>query len=404
MHKYTSRASFGMAIGAIAAVAATGVQAQQPAAQGAAPASCQQGGFLPQAGRFKSVEVLADGRVTFRICAPSATEVQVTSSDMPDVIPFGRGGPAGLALSKDGTGLWSGTTSKVVAPDNYRFSFVVNGVTVTDPAGTSFSFQRTGANSTLDVPGEAGRFQAYDAKVPHGVVSQIEYWSDTLGKRRAHVYTPPGYFTSNKRYPTLYLVHGAGDSDNSWTSTGHANYILDNLIAAGKAKPMIIVMPFGHTPERANAPGMLANSDFGDDLLKLLIPAVDAQFRTIAKPGSRAMAGLSMGGSHTLRFGLPHSDVFRYIGVFSMGLGNNNNQKDVADYEQANAAGLQRSAKELKLVYYAMGKEDFLYGTVVPTRAMLDRLGIRHVYNESGGGHTWINWRRYLNDFLPRLF
>jgi enterochelin esterase family protein len=233
-------------------------------------------------------------------------------------------------------------------------------------------------------------------------VSVFEYWSKSLGvKRRAHIYTPPGYMRDGKRYPVLYLVHGAGDSDDEWTSTGHAQYILDNLIAAHKARPMIIVMPFGHTPERPGGTNILGNQDFGNDLLKDLIPAIDASWRTIAKPQSRAMAGLSMGGAHTLQFGLPHSDVFRYIGVFSMGLGN---QENAASYEKANAETLKRSARELQLVYYAIGKEDFLYSSAAPTRAMLDRQGIHHVYNESGGGHTWINWRRYLNDFLPRLF
>lgn len=372
--------------------------AGQAAAPGA-PTTCS------NATGFKSVEAAADGKVTFRLCAPDATTVLVTSSDMAGAIPFGRGGPAGLALTRDATGLWSGTTAVAVAADNYRYSFAVNGVTVPDPLATTFSMERTGTQSTVELPGAAAKFQSYDPGIPHGTVSVIEYWSGSLGtRRRAHVYTPPGYMRSSQSYPVLYLVHGAGDSDNSWTSTGHAQYILDNLIAAGKARPMIIVMPAGHTPARAGAPGMLGNTDFGDDLHKVLIPQIDATFRTIRQPSSRAMAGLSMGGAHTIQFGLTHPETFRYIGVFSMGLGNGGNQAEVERYEQANAAALSRSAKEMKLVYYAIGKEDFLYGTVAPTRAMLDRQKIRHVYNESGGGHTWINWRRYLEDFLPRLF
>lgn len=392
-----------LAASLIGALAAACLHAQAPAAQG--PASCRSGGFLPGPAAFQSVEPLADGRVTFRLCAPDATEVRVSSSDMPDAIPFGGGGPAGLAMTRDATGLWTGTTAVPVPADNYRYSFSVNGVTVPDPAATTFSQERVGTQSTIELPGEAAKFQSWNPDVAHGVVSVFEYWSDTLGvKRRAHVYTPPGYFRSSRRYPVLYLVHGAGDSDNSWTSTGHAHYILDNLIAAGKARPMIIVMPFGHTPARAGAPGMLGNTDFGDDLHKELIPQVEANFRTLNRPDSRAMAGLSMGGAHTLQFGLTHPQTFRYIGVFSMGLGTGGNQEDIARYEQANAAALARSARDMKLVYYAMGKDDFLYGTVAPTRAMLDRQKIRHVYNETGGGHTWINWRRYLEDFLPRLF
>jgi enterochelin esterase family protein len=276
----------------------------------------------------------------------------------------------------------------------------VNGIATADPQAVTFSRERTGVQSTLEVPGAAGAFQAWDPKVAHGGVSEIEYWSEALGKRRAHVYTPPGYFKSGKRYPVLYLVHGAGDSDDNWTSTGHANYILDNLIAAGKAKPMIIVMPFGHTPDRPGA-NLLANTDFGDDLTKNLIPLIDKDFRTNARASQRAMAGLSMGGSHTIRHGLTHPELFNYIGIFSMGL---SNPADVAAYEKDNAAALARDAKDLKLVYYAIGKDDFLYNTSAPTRGMLDHQGIRYVYNESGGGHTWINWRRYLDDFLPRLF
>lgn len=363
-----------------------------------AQASCATGGFLPAPARYRSVEAGEDGRVTFRLCAPGATEVRVTSSDMPDVIPFG----GGLPLTRDASGLWSGTTSAPVAADNYRYSFQVNGVTVPDPQAITFSRERTGTQSTLEVQGEAGRFQSYDPGIAHGLVSEFEYWSETLGaKRRAHVYTPPGYTRDTRRYPVLYLVHGAGDSDDSWTSTGHAHYILDNLIAAGKARPMIVVMPFGHTPERAGAPGMLGNTDFGDDLHKELVPKIDANFRTIARPASRAMAGLSMGGAHTLQFGLTRPDVFRYVGIFSMGLGVG---EDVARYEQVNAAALARSAREMKLVFYAMGRDDFLYASVAPTRAMLDRQKITHLYEESAGGHTWINWRRYLADFLPRLF
>ena len=380
---------------------------QAPAAGQPAPApqpdNCLARGFA-QSSPFKSVEVLPDGRVTFRVCAPGASDVKVTSNDLPGVIPLALAGGGGLAMTKGDKGIWSATTTQPVAADSYRCNFSVDGARVPDPQATTFSHERTGTNSTFEVTGPEGAFQAWDRNVPHGTVSVLTYWSSALGSaRRAHVYTPPGYLTDTRRYPVLYLVHGAGDSDDSWTSIGRAHLILDNLIAAGKARPMIIVMPFGHTPDRPGA-DLLANTDFGDDLVKDLIPFVDRNLRSIAQPSARAMAGLSMGGSHTIRFGLPRSDLFRYIGIFSMGLGMAGREQDVARYETENAAGLKRSAKELKLVYYAMGREDFLHGTVAPTRALLDRQGIRHVYHESGGGHTWINWRRYLEDFAPRLF
>jgi enterochelin esterase-like enzyme len=389
---------------AAALLVTTGFAQAQQAAPAVPPAqpeptTCVQRGFATGPAAYKSVEVLPDRRVTFRVCAPAATEVRVTSSDIADVIPFGQG----LPLTKDDKGLWSVTTDKPIAPDNYRFNFSVNGARVPDPQSTTFSQEVVGINSTFEVLGPEGAFQTYNKDVPHGLVSTYEYWSNSLGvKRRAHVYTPPGYLTSSKRYPVLYLVHGAGDSDDSWTRTGHANYILDNLIATGKARAMIIVMPHGHTPNRPGT-DILTNTDFGDDLIKDLMPQIEKEFRTINKPDARAMAGLSMGGSHTLRYGLTHPELFHYIGIFSMGLGVAG-PEDVTRYETANAAVLQRDAKELKLVYYAMGKDDFLYRSVVPTRAMLDKYGIKHVYNESGGGHTWINWRRYLNDFAPRLF
>jgi enterochelin esterase family protein len=365
----------------------------------AAPANCA---AVRGAPGWKSVEPLADGRVTFRLCAPDASTVYLASTDLPGIVPMDATRP-GLAMARGGDGVWSVTTARV-DPDNYRYNFLVNGAVVPDPQASSFSQERTGTRSTFEMPGAAGSFQSYDRNVPHGMVSVFEYWSASLNtKRRAHVYLPPGYTRDSKRYPVLYLVNGAGDSDDNWTSTGHANYILDNLIAAGKARPMIIVMPAGHTPDRPGG-NMLANTDFGSDLLQDLIPAIDAGFRTEARPRSRAMAGLSMGGAHTLQFGLPHVDTFHYVGIFSMGLGFGGNADDIRRYEQQHAAGLAQTARQMKLVYYAIGKEDFLYSSAAPTRAMLDRAGIHHVYNETGGGHTWINWRRYLADFAPRLF
>jgi enterochelin esterase-like enzyme len=387
---------------AIATALSIGTLALPAAAQDEAPATCRPQGMFAVA-QYTSVEQLADGRVTFRLCAPDAREVRVVSTDIDYAIPMGfsPGSPRGLPMVKDATGLWEATSAVPIAADNYRYNFEVDGVRTPDPMATTFSRERMGINSTMELAGPEGAFQAWDPAIAHGVVSRVDYWSSPLDMRRgAYVYTPPGYMTGTDRYPVLYLVHGAGDSADSWTEVGHANTILDNLIAASRAKPMIIVMPFGHTPDRPAA-NMLANTDFGDDLHQALIPFVDANFRTIADRDHRAMAGLSMGGAHTLRFGLTRPDVFSRIGVFSMGLGMG--PTDVADYTAANDDLLKRSASEMDLVYYAMGSTDFLYGTVAPTRAMLDQYQIAHHYHESDGGHTWINWRRYLTDFLPRL-
>lgn len=397
----------GLAAALLVAGFALPAAAQQPAA-GEAPPSCRpQGPFA--AAQYKSVEPLADGRVTFRICAPEAHDVRVTSNDIHDAIPMGQepGSFRGLAMTRDASGLWSVTTTVSIAPDTHRFNFQVDGASVPDPLATTFSHQRTGTNSTFEILGPEGAFQTWRKDVPHGAVMRIEYWSETLGQKRpAMVYTPPGYMNGTEAYPVLYLVHGAGDSADSWTSVGHAHLILDNLIAEGKARPMIVVMPFGHTPERPNAGGpgtILVNTDFGHDLIKDLIPFVDANFRTLASQESRAMAGLSMGGAHTVRFGLTHPELFDHVGIFSMGLGLQG-PDEIPAYETANQAALRRAAQDMDLVYFAMGTDDFLYRTVAPTRAMFERNGIAHVYNESGGGHTWINWRRYLADFAPRLF
>jgi enterochelin esterase family protein len=171
------------------------------------------------------------------------------------------------------------------------------------------------------------------------------------------------------------------------------------LIAAGKAKPMIIVMPNGHTPDRPSAgtTNMLQNTDFRDDFLKVVIPYIDSHYRTIANAQNRAMAGLSMGGGHTIQNGLTHPELFSYIGVFSISGGGE-------QYEKANDAALKKAAADLKLVYYAYGREDFVARNTDQLKGTLSKYGIRFMLHETGGGHTWINWREYLNDFVPRLF
>lgn len=349
---------------------------------------------------YKSAEQLPDGRVTFRMCAPDATTVAVGSSDNDDIAPNSFVGGKGRPMTKDDKGMWSVTTPNPIAPNTYRYFFFVDGVRVPDPAAREFSFERSNVDSLIEVTGAAEDFETWHNNIPHGAVATVEYWSEPLGVvRRMHIYTPPGYEKDRKSYPVLYLVHGAGDSDDSWTSVGRANNILDNLIAAGKAKPMIIVMPNGHTPERPNADraNILQNSDFSDDLLKVVIPYVDAHYRTIANADNRAMAGLSMGGAHTINTGLPHPEIFHYIGVFSiMGGG--------VQYEQAHDAALKKDATAMKLVYYAYGSQDPVVRNADQLKGTLSKYNIRLTLHETGGGHTWINWREYLNDFSPRLF
>jgi enterochelin esterase-like enzyme len=392
------------------AAAASGLAQQTPPAPGAGGRGAFGRGGDPDrcaapspmaTPNYKSQEQLPDGRVTFRICAPDATTVTLGTSDNDEIAPNTFTGGRGRPMVKDDKGMWSVTTPNPIAANTYRYFFFVDGVRVPDPAARELSLERSNIDSLVEVTGPAEDFEAWRKDVPHGSVATIEYWSEPLGAlRRMHVYTPPGYEKNNKSYPVLYLVHGAGDSDDSWTSVGRANNILDNLIAAGKAKPMIVVMPNGHTPDRPSGGGganMLQNPDFGNDLLKVVVPYIDANYRTMANANNRAMAGLSMGGAHTIQNGLPHPEVFHYVGVFSMVGGGE-------QYEKAHDAALKQAAKDMKLVYYAYGSEDPVVRNPGQLKGTLEKYNIKLTLHETGGGHTWINWREYLNDFAPRLF
>jgi enterochelin esterase family protein len=352
------------------------------------------------AANYKSAEQLPDRRVTFRICAPEAAKVSLGSSDNEDISPNTFMGGTGRPMSKDEKGMWSVTTPKPLAPDTYRYFFFVDGVRVPDPAAREYSYERSYIDSLVEVTGPSGDFQTWHNNIPHGNIAKIEYWSEPLGTvRRMQVYTPPGYEKTDASYPVLYLVHGAGDSDHSWATVGRANNILDNLIAAGKAKPMIVVMPNGHTPDRANTgdANMLQNTDFRNDFLKAVIPYIDKNYRTVANADNRAMAGLSMGGAHTIENGLPHPELFHYIGIFSITGGGE-------EYEKANDAALRQAATMMKLVYYAYGRQDPVVRNPGQLNNTLTTYGIKLTLHETGGGHTWINWREYFNDFAPRLF
>ena len=260
----------------------------------AAPASAQAPGARPRRVQdtLTSPVIGADGRITFQLYAPKATEVLVRSE-----------GPAPFAnqpLTKGDSGVWRLTAQ--VPADLYIYWFDVDGVAVADPRNNRPRVNMSTVRSLLEVPGTASEFFA-ERPVPHGEVAAVHYQSKALGvPRRMHVYTPPGYATSGQRYPVLYLLHGAGDNDQSWLMAGRANFIIDNLIAAGKAKPMIVVMPAGHTP---NAPGGAPATDaFARDLLSDVVPYVERNFRTLPGREQRAIAGLSMGGQQTLNVGL----------------------------------------------------------------------------------------------------
>jgi enterochelin esterase family protein len=246
--------------------------------------------------------------------------------------------------------------------------------------------------------------------VPHGAVAEVTYWSSTLKRfRRLHVYTPPGYETGAGKFPIFYLLHGAFDSDDSWSSVGRAGVILDNLIAAGKAKPMVVVMPHGHTGPFSF--GMPLGGEFEPEFVADIMPQMEKRYRVHTDRQNRAMAGLSMGGAHTLNIGIPHLDKFAYLGVYSSGIfgiagGMGGAQSQGPSFEEENKAILDdaKLKKGLKLLWFATGKDDFLVGTTRATVEMLKKHQFQVIYKETDGAHTWDKWREYLNEFAPQLF
>jgi enterochelin esterase family protein len=368
----------------------------------------------PPAPVVKSPEVLPDGRVVFRILAPKAESISLEASD---IWGMARGGPN---FSKDADGVWEATVGPI-DPGAYRYRFMVNGVPAMDPRNASVSESNTNAWSLVYIPGAA--FMDTQ-KIPHGAVAAVHYYSTALGKfRRMHIYTPPGYEAGQAKYPVFYLLHGAGDCDDSWTSVGRAGFILDNLIAAKKAKPMIVVMPAGHTSTTFNPGGRAGMGpmldEFTQDFVKDILPYVEANYRVLADRHSRAIAGLSMGGAQTLNIAMSDLGKFSYVGVFSSGVFGSAPRAPAPagaamppaptpspEWEQQHQAVLDDAAlkKDLKLLWFATGSEDFLVGTTKATIEMLRKHGFAPVYKESPGGHTWINWRNYLDEFAPQLF
>ncbi len=343
-----------------------------------------------------SPEVHSDGRVTFRIYAPKALEVAVRGE-------WQAFGEKPAALAKDEKGVWSVTTGPM-EPNAYRYAFDVDGAQVLDPKNTATSESNTSVRSSLFVPGAGAEFMAMN-NVPHGAMRTVWYRSSSLDTtRRMHIYTPPGYDLSAERYPVLYLLHGGGDNDDSWGTVGRAGFILDNLLAAGKTKPMVVVMPAGHVPGPImQAMGASPDEDkFSADLLNDVLPYVEKNLRVKTGPGDRAIAGLSMGGVQTLNIGLNHLDKFSQIGVFSSGWF----PEVLTKVKQERSAGWSSEAakKRLKLFWIAAGKDDIALQNSRNMVAFFNEIGLPHSFRETPGGHTWINWRRYLNEFAPLLF
>jgi enterochelin esterase-like enzyme len=340
-----------------------------------------------------------DGRATFRLAAPNAAKVQLA----------GAVSATPIDMTKGADGAWTVTTPPIV-PGFHYYWFLVDGVQMNDPgADAFFGWQRPTSGIEIPTPGE-DFFQPKD--VPHGQVRMTWYLSKTTGQwRRAMVYTPPDYETAARtRYPVLYLQHGAGEDETGWTKQGRANFILDNLLAAKKAKPMIVVMDRGYATRPGDAPagvgrgpaGVLSPSAFESVIVDDLIPHIDRTFRTQTDRGRRAMAGLSMGSMQTLQITLRNLDKFSWIGFFS-------GAAITADLDTAYNGVFKDAAafnKRVHLLWMGAGTaEERLVQSLAASHAQLDKKGIKHViYNSEGTAHEWHTWRRHLHDFLPRLW
>lgn len=358
-----------------------------------------------------SPEIAKDKSVTFRIHSADAKSVSVNGSWM------GMG--ESLEMTKGDEGVWSAKTG-VLEPSMYHYNFILDGVSVLDPTNPQAMRDGRRYASTLIIPGEGSEFVEVN-DVPHGSLTKVWYDSPTLDlNRRMYVYTPPGYADSKEKYPVLYLLHGGGGDEDAWTSLGRANYILDNLIAAGKAKPMIVVMTNGNPDQTvaisdqkmkpaadapaAGGPMTMGAMDFPNSIVKDVIPYIEKHYRVLTNKENRALAGLSMGALQTQLTGMNNPELFNYLGVFSIGLQMEfgDTTTDLIKAYDTNLDVLKRNG--FKLFYIGVGKEDFVYEGVTLLRKKLDEHDFDYIYNETGGGHTWANWRTYLSDYAPRLF
>lgn len=375
---------------------------------GAAAAEAQERERRPRFGppepEVVSPEVGEDRTITFRLLAPGAESVRLASSDLPDA---GRG----VELQAAEDGVWQAQIGPV-EPGAYRYTFQVDGMSLIDPRNTATSESNGNLWSLAYVPGS----ELSDLKdVPHGALAEVRYYSKSLERfRRMHVYTPPGYEAGEERYPVLYLLHGAMDSDDSWSTVGRAGFILDHLIASGKARPMVVVMPMGHTrPFRFGPPGensfQRQMEEFITDFEQGVRPLAEQRYRLVNDRSHRAVAGLSMGGAQTLDLAARNLRDFGYVGVFSsgvFGIAGGPFQPQGPTWEERHLQALDNAELKsgLKLVWFATGEDDFLLETTRGTVRMLKQHGFEVTSKETAGGHTWTNWRNYLGEFAPLLF
>ena len=375
--------------------------------------------------QVESPVINPDGTVTFRYQAPKAIKVEVTGDFLPtqkiegefNGQKFSYDAPGVGELKEGKGGVWEYTTPFVVAPDMYNYTFRVDGLSVIDPHNMWVNRDVASLTSVLLVPAEGARsdlFAIHD--VPHGTVSKVWYKSQFQGiNRRLTVYTPAGYETSKSKYPVLYVLHGIGGDEDAWVTQGRATQILDNLIARGQAKPMIVVFTNGNISQEA-APGE-NSTGYVNPTMSLpqtmegsfetafpeIVKFIDGRYRTIAKKASRAVCGLSMGGFHTLYLSLNYPDMFGYSGMFSAAIGVSDPSVSPI-YQDFDAKLAKYYAGKPALLWIGCGVTDFLYQANKEFMKKLDDNGFKYTYLETDGGHIWKNWRIYLSEFVPLLF
>ena len=341
-----------------------------------------------------SPEIHGDRTVTFRFFAPKASEVVLMGS--PGILEVIK---KPMPLQRGEKGVWSATVGPL-APGFYTYGYAIDGgLRMPDPSNPNLELRRWGPTSSFIVPsGEKTLIE--ERRVPHGTIHVEFYDSANLDTgRMVYVYTPPGYETSKQKYPALYLLHGNGQIEASWTWTGRANTIMDNLLADGQIKPMVVVMPYGHVPReiKTASPAPPGNNDAAaieKELLTAVKPLVESKYRVLTDRNHRAIGGLSMGAGQSMSIGLHNLDQFAYIAAFSGG-GNR------SEWEKADPAILNQ---KLKVLWIGCGTEDPGYTGVKGMADLLTRKNIKHVWNESGGGHSWPNWQVYLSKYAPLLF
>lgn len=332
-----------------------------------------------------------DRTVTFYYQSRGAKKVELTGQ-------FMRGNQP---LQADTNGLWSVKVGPV-EPNLYPYNFIVDGVAVSDPNNEDIFPNERFKGSLLDVPGEPPSLHAIQ-DVPHGDVTYCTYKSEKFGPRPLIVYTPPGYRTGTNRYPVLYLVSGTTDTEETWFKAGRANFILDNLIAQKKAVPMVIVMPYGNmgsTPAPTSPQAAEMYQVFNRELTGSILPYVEANYRVLAQPEQRAIAGFSRGGGQSLFAGFSNLDKFAWIGSYSAYL----TPEVFNKYFSPLAEKPETANQQLKLLWLGVGTEDFLYRQAVTFDEFLKEKKIEHKSLVTGGGHTWMNARRYLAETLQLYF